>query len=72
MNTRKFKDVVAQKAMFLLCIFVLSLTFLIIFGLYQRSRPLLAIKSVKDLIFSAAWHPAQGNFGLSSFIVGTL
>lgn len=72
MNTRKFKDIVAQKAMFLLCIFVLSLTFLIIFGLYQRSRPILAIKSVKDLFFSAAWHPAQGNFGLSSFIVGTL
>ncbi len=42
MNTRKFKDIVAQKIMFMLCIFALSITFLIIFGLYYRSRPILA------------------------------
>ncbi len=72
MNTRKFKDIVARKVMFLLCMFILSLTFLIIFGLYQRSRPILAIKSLKDLLFSATWHPAQGQFGLAGFIAGTL
>ncbi len=72
MNTRKFKDIVAQKMMFTLCIFVLSLTFFIIFGLYQRSRPILAIKGLKDLLFSATWHPAQGQFGLAGFIAGTL
>ncbi|HCJ67779.1 MAG TPA: phosphate ABC transporter permease subunit PstC [Elusimicrobia bacterium] len=72
MNTRKFKDTLAQRIMFLLGIFVLSLTFLIAFGLYQRSKPILAIKSLKDLLFSAVWHPTQGQFGLASFIVGTL
>ena len=72
MNTRKFKDIVAQKIMLLLCIFVVSLAFLIIFGLYHRSRPILAEKNLKDILFSAMWHPAQGQFGLAGFIVGTL
>lgn len=72
MNTRKFKDIVAQKIMLLLCVFVVSLAFLIIFGLYHRSRPILAEKNLKDILFSAMWHPAQGQFGLAGFIVGTL
>ncbi|HHT9111506.1 MAG TPA: phosphate ABC transporter permease subunit PstC [Candidatus Brocadiaceae bacterium] len=27
---------------------------------------------MKDLLFSATWHPAQGQFGLAGFIAGTL
>ncbi|MDI6783247.1 MAG: phosphate ABC transporter permease subunit PstC, partial [bacterium] len=72
MNTRKFKDVLASRIMFLLCVFVLSLTFLIGWGLYQRSKPILAIRNLKDLLFSITWHPTLGEFGLASFIVGTL
>lgn len=72
MNKRRFKDVFASKLIFLLCVFVLSLAFLMAFGLYQRSKPILAIKSVKDLLFSSTWHPTQGQFGLGSFIAGTL
>lgn len=72
MNIRIFKDIVAQRIMFLLCLFVLSLTFLMVFGLYQRSKPILETKSLGDLLFSAAWHPTQGQFGLASFIAGTL
>lgn len=41
------------------------------FGLYQKSKPILAIISLKDLIFSSIWHPTQGHFGLGSFIAGT-
>ncbi len=72
MNTRKFKDNIAHKVMFLLALFVLSLAFLMAFGLYQRSKPILAIKSLSDLLFSATWHPTLGQFGLASFIAGTL
>ncbi len=72
MNIRKFKDIFARRIMFGLCIFILSLTFLIAFGLYQRSKPILAIKSLRDLLFSSVWHPTQGQFGLASFITGTL
>lgn len=72
MISRKFKDVLASRIMFLFCVFVLSLTFLIAFGLYQRSKPILAIRNLKDLLFSITWHPTQGQFGLASFITGTL
>ena len=72
MDIRKFKDSVARRIMFGLCLFVLSLAFLMAFGLYQRSKPILAIKPVTDLLFSSVWHPTQGQFGLSSFIAGTL
>lgn len=58
--------------MFLLSVSVLSLAFLMAFGLYQRSKPILAIKRITDLLFSSTWHPTQGQFGLASFITGTL
>lgn len=72
MISRRFKDTIARRVMFSLCIFVLTLTFLIAFGLYQRSKPILGTVSLKDLLFSITWHPTQGKFGLSSFIAGTL
>ena len=71
MNIRKFKDSVARRIMFAFCLFVLSLAFLMAFGLYQKSKPILAIRRVPDLLFSSIWHPTQGQFGLSSFIAGT-
>lgn len=71
-NIRKFKDTFASKVMFLFSVSVLSLTFLIAFGLYHRAKPILAIKSLEDLLFSSIWHPTQGEFGLSAFIAGTL
>lgn len=72
MNIRKLKDDFARQVMLGLCLFVLSLTFLVAFGLYQRSKPVLAIKSLSELLFSSAWHPTQGQFGLAAFIAGTL
>ncbi|MDD5773876.1 MAG: phosphate ABC transporter permease subunit PstC [bacterium] len=71
MNARKFKDLLARKIMGLLAGLVLSLVFLIIFGLYNRSKPILVINSLKDLLFSTSWHPTQGKFGLLNFIFGT-
>lgn len=57
--------------MFFLSVFVLSITFLMAFGLYYRSKPILAIKSLKDLLFSTTWNPSYGQFGLASFILST-
>lgn len=71
MDIRRFKDNLARRAMFGLCLFILSLAFLIGFGLFIRARPVLAISRLKDLLFSSSWHPTQGQFGLSSFIAGT-
>jgi phosphate transport system permease protein len=46
--------------------------FLMLFGLFQKSRPILAVKSVSDLLFSSSWHPLKGEFGFFPFIMGTL
>lgn len=55
-----------------LCFFVLSLTFLIGYGLYYRAKPVLEISGLKSVLFSNSWHPTQGQFGIAGFIVGTL
>jgi len=54
-----------------LCLFVLSLTFLIGYGLYHRAKPVLEISGLKNVLFSSNWHPTQGQFGIASFIAGT-
>jgi len=41
-------------------------------GLYQKSRPILAMKSLGHLLFSSSWHPLRGDFGFYPFIVGSL
>jgi len=41
-------------------------------GLFLKSRPILAQKSFFSLLFSSAWSPLRGEFGLFPFIMGTL
>ncbi len=72
MTSRKIKDIFIQKVMLGLSLFVLSLAFLMVLGLYFRSKPILEIKSIRELLFSDVWHPSQGHFGLAGFIAGTL
>jgi phosphate transport system permease protein len=69
---RLFKDLAAGKLMFLLALFPSFLVLAIIFGLFQKSRAILAIRSVGRLLFSSGWHPLKGEFGLLPFITGTL
>ena len=72
MDIRHWKDLLARRLMFLLCIFVLSLLFCIIGGLYYKAAPVLAVSSWEAILFSSDWHPTQGRFGLAGFITGTL
>lgn len=72
MDVRKLRDNLARRSMFTLSMAVLSLSFLMFLGLYLRSRPVLEKASLRELLFSTLWQPAQGHFGLGSFIVGTL
>jgi phosphate transport system permease protein len=69
---RFLKDKIASKLMLLLVIFSGLIVFLISFGLYQRSRPILAIKPLAELLLSSAWYPLKGEFGFFPFIMGTL
>jgi len=45
---------------------------LMLLSLFQKSRPILALKSVTGLLFSSSWHPLKGDFGFFPFIMGTL
>jgi phosphate transport system permease protein len=69
---RRLKDAISAKVMFFFSSFILSLAFIMAFGLYYRSRPVLEIRPLKTLLFSSVWHPLQGKFGLATFITGTL
>jgi phosphate transport system permease protein len=46
--------------------------FAIILGLYVRSRPILALQPLWELLSSSTWRPLSGEFGLFPFITGTL
>jgi phosphate transport system permease protein len=72
MNLRLAKDALARRSMGLVAVAVLSLAFLMAWGLWARSRPVLQGRGLWDILASTAWHPAQGQFGLGAFILGTL
>jgi phosphate transport system permease protein len=69
---RLTKDRLAGKCMFGLTLLACLILFLMIFGLFQRSRPILAVKPLSELLFSTSWHPMRGEFGFLPFIMGTL
>jgi phosphate transport system permease protein len=71
-SKRLFKDKFASRCMFLLTIFSSLLVFLMAFGLYQRSRPILMLKPLTELLFSTSWHPLRSEFGFFPFLMGTL
>lgn len=69
---RTLKDVLAKRLMLALTVFAALLVVLIAVGLIQKSRPILSIEPITDLLFSSSWHPLKGEFGLQTFIVGTV
>jgi phosphate transport system permease protein len=71
-SKRLLKDKLVGKFMWLLTVLSGLLVFLIAIGLYQRSRPILAIKPLGELLFSTSWHPFKKEFGFLPFIMGSL
>jgi len=71
-SSRLLKDRLAGRLMLVLTIFSGLIVFLMAIGLYQRSRPILAIKSLGEILFSSSWHPSRGEFGFFPFIMGSL
>jgi len=71
-NFRLIKDRLAGKLMFFLTTLPGLIVVLMLLGLFQRSRPILALKSFTGLLFSSSWHPLRGDFGFFPFIMGTL
>ncbi|MBN2398710.1 MAG: phosphate ABC transporter permease subunit PstC [Candidatus Aminicenantes bacterium] len=72
LSRRRIKDILASKAMLLLTVTAVSIIFVMVVGLYLRSRPILASHSLTQLLFSSRWRPSQDEFGFLAFILGTL
>ncbi|MCJ7563047.1 MAG: phosphate ABC transporter permease subunit PstC [Candidatus Aminicenantes bacterium] len=69
---RHLKDLIARRAMFLLTAVPGFLVLSMLFGLLQKSRAILALKSFSGLLFGSGWHPLKGEFGFLPFLMGTL
>jgi phosphate transport system permease protein len=69
---RLFKDRLAQRTMLVLTSVPVFLVLLILVGLLLRSRPILVEKPLFSLLISPSWSPLRGEFGLLSFLMGTL
>lgn len=68
---RRFIDSVSSKLMCVTTILASFIVFFIAFGLYIRSRPILEVGSIRNLLTSSSWHPLKGEFGFYPFLVGT-
>lgn len=56
----------------LFALFPLALAATIFLALLLKAFPLLSFKSLPTLLFSSAWQPSRGHFGLWPFILGTI
>ncbi len=65
-------DGVARRVMLSMTVSCILLLLLMIAMLAYRARPILEVASLSDLLFSAAWKPMKGQFGLLAYIAGTL
>ncbi|MBN2416133.1 phosphate ABC transporter permease subunit PstC [bacterium] len=69
---RTVRDTIASRGMALITVASGGVLFLIILGLFLKSRPILASGSFFGLMASSNWHPLKGEFGFLPFIAGTL
>jgi len=72
MSRRIFREFLASKSMRLVVYFANSLVFLMVVGLYLKSRPILKDHGLWELLSTSAWHPLRGEFGYFPFIIGTI
>jgi phosphate transport system permease protein len=66
------KDKFASRLMLSVTVFSGMIVFLMIYGLYLKSKPILVNIPLGELIFSTSWHPFKGEFGFFPYIMGTI
>jgi phosphate transport system permease protein len=69
---RTAKDALARRATGLVAALPGLLVAVIVVGLFLKSRAILGVAPLSKLLFSPAWHPVKGEFGLLPFIAGTV
>jgi phosphate transport system permease protein len=68
---RRSKDLLVSRLMRLASLFSILLVVGLAFTLVEKSAPILASQPLSTLLTSSSWNPANGQFGLYAFIVGT-
>lgn len=68
---RRSKDLLVSRLMRLASLFSILLVVVIAVTLFENSTPILATQPLTTLLTSKLWNPANGEFGLYPFIVGT-
>jgi len=71
-SKRKIIDRLIRGWMFTALIFVLLIPLAIGLGLIVKSTPILSQYSFGELISSHKWHPMQGDFGFSPFVLSSI
>jgi phosphate transport system permease protein len=69
---RQLKDLIARRAMLLMTGLPALFVLLMLAGLFEKSRPILAVRPIASLLFGSGWHPLRGEFGFLPFLAGTL
>ncbi len=69
---RFVKDRLFRSSVFALSVFSWVLLLAVFIGLLIKSKDILALKPLGELLFSSAWAPNRGEFGFWPFIVGTV
>ena len=72
MNRRYLKDRFAALGIRSLAVFSSCLIAVMVVGLFLKAEPILTIKPLTELLFSSAWNPMSGKFGLFPFIISTV
>ncbi|MCD8260297.1 MAG: phosphate ABC transporter permease subunit PstC [Bacteroides sp.] len=72
LKRRIFRDKTAHVLMVILTILSLGVLFFMGFGLWYKSRDVLAAQSLWSLLTSSVWSPLKGEFGFLPFIAGTV
>ena len=75
MNLPRYRiliDRLSSKLMYLLSVSTAFVLALMAFGLYFKSRAVLAVDSLGDLLFSSSWKPLKGDFGFFPYIIGSV
>jgi phosphate transport system permease protein len=72
LTKRTVSDRIAQHLMHTLTLVSLLVLLVMGFGLYYKSRAILEVNGLWDLLTSSAWNPLSGTFGFCPFILGSI
>jgi hypothetical protein len=71
-SIRRFKERWGGRFFLLATVLPVALVLVIFVALLLRTKPILDVKSVGELLLGQIWLPFQGEFGFFPFIMGTL